>query len=418
MIRYFDIEEDKRLKTYGFGPADIFDHPKLMGARLFKDDIKHPFRKIRSKTPIFFSKRYYPLYYEKNKIDDNNIISNYLYSVNDFFKNGNFNMKRLNFLDFNNLAQKLKDNKVQFKQLAIEAKQKYIIDRKKLKKELLELKNQKLNELKENGNAYILYKIVSNCNNLPYPVVLDQKDFDENQIFYAKKCILNNWTFPPSTYFDKEFNEIDSIREERRKVFFEQKVEDFNGNKQDNAKSKKIVNKLTETFEWNRELYNTYIECDLNIYNTNNEEIRYKSDKGIWISENELTKYFNKVLVIKNMSTLFYEKLIVDNSWNTFKTDIFEPNENFECFTLTKNETLQKHFDNFDDKSCFLVVFEPYIQNKLSQGFKENEILQPYITLDLVDRTENNIIIKSNIILNKIYSIFSFSELNPNHDYY
>ena len=49
-----------------------------------------------------------------------NVISNYAYSVSDFFSNGRFNMNRLKVLDFTDLKQTLKENTVVFKQLSAE----------------------------------------------------------------------------------------------------------------------------------------------------------------------------------------------------------------------------------------------------------------------------------------------------------
>ena len=73
----------------------------------------------------------------------NNLIMNYLYSVDDFFCNDNFNMNRLNFLDFSDLQKDLKDKKVEFKRLPPDQKKQYIIDRKKLKIEKLEEKKRR-----------------------------------------------------------------------------------------------------------------------------------------------------------------------------------------------------------------------------------------------------------------------------------
>ena len=86
---------------------------------------------------------------KKNKKIDlidqkNNIIYNYLYSVDDFFCNENFNMNRLNFLDFSDLIKELQDKKVEFKRLPADKKRQYILERKKLKSEKLEEKKRRI----------------------------------------------------------------------------------------------------------------------------------------------------------------------------------------------------------------------------------------------------------------------------------
>ena len=92
---------------------------------------------------------------------------NYLYSVDDFFCNDNFNMNRLNFLDFSVLQKDLDDKKVEFKRLPPEQKRQYIIDRKKLKIEKLEEKKQRIQSLKECGLNYNLIHIVNETDGLP-----------------------------------------------------------------------------------------------------------------------------------------------------------------------------------------------------------------------------------------------------------
>jgi hypothetical protein len=57
--------------------------------------------------------------------ENNNVIYNFLYPVDDFFYNDNFNMSRLNFLDFRDLQKDLLDNKIEFKRLSPEQKKKY-----------------------------------------------------------------------------------------------------------------------------------------------------------------------------------------------------------------------------------------------------------------------------------------------------
>ena len=72
------------------------------------------------------SKKYPTIIQQRKKLNKNNnslissenILFNFLYSIEDFFQNEKFNMKRLRFLDFSDLQKQFSDDKVQFKQLA------------------------------------------------------------------------------------------------------------------------------------------------------------------------------------------------------------------------------------------------------------------------------------------------------------
>ena len=97
----------------------------------------------------------------------NNIIYNYLYGADDFFSNENFNMKRLNFVDFSDLVKELEDKKVEFKRLPADKKRQYIIERKKLKLEKLDEKKRRIQCLRETGNNYNLIHIVNQTKDLP-----------------------------------------------------------------------------------------------------------------------------------------------------------------------------------------------------------------------------------------------------------
>lgn len=155
------------------------------------NNIKKP--SIRSKkrfpTIVQSKKMNMNLKRKENLISTNNIISNYVYPINDFFTNEDFNMKRLKFMDFSDLERVLNDRKVQFKQLALNEKKQYLVARKELKIKQLAEKNRRLNELKEKGSEYVLLKITDRA--VDAPSVCFFKEYNEVEINLAKKCLLN-----------------------------------------------------------------------------------------------------------------------------------------------------------------------------------------------------------------------------------
>ena len=104
-------------------------------------------------------------------------------------------MKRLKFLDFSDLEKDLINKKVPFKQLALNEKKQYLLDRQKLRREKLEEKYKRLKELKEDGIEYTLIKLINQS--IEIHDLKFFKQYTEEEIKLAKKCILNNWKFPP-----------------------------------------------------------------------------------------------------------------------------------------------------------------------------------------------------------------------------
>jgi len=355
-------------------------------------------------------------------ISDNNLISNFLYTISDFFNNGTFNMKRLKFLDFSDLQKELSDKKTQFKQLAPNEKKQYLLNRQKLKKEKLEEKNKRLRELKENGIQYTLIKLVNQSIEIHDYQFFNE--YNEEQIKLAKKCILNNWNFPPPETFENEFKLKEEEQKELKELLskidvdskYKQQIEKLEGitklssfqNKKEKNKNK---NKPIGIFAWTKEIYIDFIGNDLEIYKKRNEDPKVCLIEGCWITFNDLMNNFNKILIIQNQNKIYHDKLLVDNSWSYFQTDCFEPLIDYNIFLLNPNPLINFQKDNY----CLIVIFEPYTE-KFKLNTQIENIIFPYISFDLIDKS-NKCIIQNNIILNKFYSIYSFDKLDRNNEY-
>ena len=399
---------------------------------------------------------------KKDLIDqNNNLIYNYLYSIDDFFSNENFNMNRLNFLDFSDLVKELEDKKVEFKRLPQDKKRQYLIERKQLKLEKLEEKNRRINSLKEAGTNYNLLHLINESIGIPKLECFSE--YSPDNIELAKKCILNNWIFPPPSTFEKEF----LIAEEEQKKLKELKKleENINSNKnknKDKKQDKKKQDRPIGTFTWTKEMYEELVggQTALELYETNKKIPRKsKFDDGEWIKFEDICNRFNKLIIIQNTKLCYRENLYVDNAWHNYKTDEYHPSEDNAIFLFVKaligdiqnddiDENLNKNDANNKKKQIkkkdknkkveeeknesenssnlnelnnspygsILIIFEP-INEEYKLNERINEVMYPYISIDLIEK-DSNIPINKNIILNKFYSLFYYPYLSKEKEYF
>ena len=320
-----------------------------------------------------------------------NVISNYAYSVSDFFSNGRFNMNRLKVLDFTDLKQTLKENTVVFKQLSAEEKKEYIKQRKELKAKQLSIRNKRIEELKNEGRNFLIIKIKNNS--IGQYKLNSILAYSEEEIFMAKKCILNNWKYPPPNFFDSAFKKYDEIIEK------------------ENTKNEGAKKKITG-LDWTRNNYLQLIGNDINIYEgTEENPIKdpiVKTSGGNWMSLSDFKSLFNTFLILHNPKVLFVGgNVSVDDTWFYFKADIYEPIEDFYVLKLNSNniENKDKYYSSF-------LIFEPNSDKTLPSKDK----IYSYIIFDIVDNEKN--VIEKDITLNKFYSTYNIENLNGKKDYY
>ena len=325
------------------------------------------------------------------------IIYNFAYSINDFFSNGNFNMSRLKALDFEDLKRNLKANNVIFKQLNQTEKREYIKQRKILKEKQLEIKSKRIEQLQNEGKSFLIIKVKSDSSG-QYKLnsVLM---YTEEEIYMAKKCILNNWKYPPPEFFSKHFKKYEDLKNEENEI------------KNNNLK-KIIKKKKISSLDWTLENYIQLIGGDVSKFENSEEnkvkEPIQKTSGGNWMSFSDFIFLFNTFLVLHNPNSLFTGgKLSLDNNWLDYKIDCFEPLDDFMVLKLNNEE-----IENKEKTYTSFIIFEPNNDKTLKGKDKINN----YIILDIVD--ENNNTIYKNITMNRFYSTHIVENLSGNLKYY
>ena len=333
------------------------------------------------------------------------IIDNYAYSIIDFFSSNNFNMNRLKPLNFEDIKKKLKSTNVVFKQLPKEEKREYIKQRKILKSEQILIKNKRIEALKTEGKPFLIIKLINNCfgqSKFQYDL-----KFDEKEILMAKKCILNNWKYPPPDFFNYYFKKYEDEDSEQQEILIE------NIDKNEIKSPKKIIKKNKKkkisTFDWTRENYIQLIGENLSQYEKEGiKEPLVKKEIGNWINFNDFIKYFNCFLILSDPNKLTLGgNLKIDNNWHDYKIDCYEPSDDFNVLKLCCDEIIDKN----KMYNCFL-VFSPNNDKKLISNNK----IDNYIIIDIVDKNKNYIY--KNITLNKFYSTYLIEKLKGSENYY
>ena len=354
-----------------FGSSDIGDN--YWKSKFTKQRASKRQKTISMKGTLFL----------ESKID---ILYNFAYSINDYFWNANFNMNRLKCLNFEDLKNNLRENNVIFKQLNQMEKREYIKQRKILKAKQIELKNKRIQELQNEGKPFSIIKIKNECTNLF--VINWPLKYTEQEISMAKKCILNNWKYPPPDFFSQNFKKYEEPQINNDKI----------------VKKRKI-----NALDWTRQNYVDLIGGDLSIYEKNDiKEPLQKDISGSWLNFTDLISLFNSYLILYNPCNIFTAgKILIDDNWSDYKVDCYEPLDDFKVLKFD-NELIE----NKDQKYSIFIIFQPNNEKTLKSRDKINN----YIIFDIEDEKHNTIY--KNITLNKFYSTYYIQNLNGNSKYY
>ena len=340
-----------------------------------------------------------------------NIIKNYAYSINDFFSNGNFNMDRLKPLNLDEIKRNLKQSTIVYKQLSEKEKREYISERKKLREKQLAIKIRKIDELKNEGKPFLIIKIKNDS--------IGQYDlnsilfYSEKEIFMAKKCMLNNWKYPPPEFFNDYFKRTDKLMNEQQTYNDDllerqnaiRKKHELNPTIEQDPKDLIILNELPKRlindFDWTRVDYiEKLLENDITQYESTEEHIIkdpiLKTSGGNWMSFPDFISLFNSFLVLHNPNALFNgSNICIDNNWKDMVLKL--SNEELE--------NKEKMYESF-------IIFEPNNDKTLPSKNK----IDNYIILDILDE-ERNLVFK-NITMNKFYSTHHVENLYGDNNYY
>ncbi len=374
-----ETERSIRLSIIGKEKVFQFSQNSLINVIAF-DSLQIP---QKEKTKLVQIKKIHELfkkqeYYYKEETEllfeqrIKNIFSNTAYSIIDLFFSGDeFNMRRLLPVDFTDLKKKILAAQTNFKLLSALEKKNYISNLKELKLKHKEEKKLRLLELNEPGEKIYMIKIKNNIKNALNNFV---EKFTNEEISMAKKCLINNWRFPPPSYFESTYSKIDQVGTTTKKV-----DGDASGDELRYSNSVKLMNT-----SWTKDFYINMIRnindepSNLNISHMNNNKTHedleiYKNcldtierqKGGVWINWNHFLEIFKGFVIVHNPK--HYKSVInVDNNWYNYKNDIY-CNEKLAFFLTTKS-----NFTNNNNYNQNNVVSEsPNNINNMDKNIKD-----------------------------------------------
>ena len=379
---------------------------------------------------------------QEEKLIEEGIVKNYLYTINDYFESKNYNLRRTQKVFFNDIKAENEETKWEFKQLNINEKKDYMVRRRDLKKKHHEERAKRIDKLKRKppNNEYKLFKINSNCINLPN----NYQSFDlynDREITMARKCLANKWEFPPMEFFT-----FDELPESPLNENGDSKT-NKNKNNEEILKYKKLKKNMA-LYGWTLDNFKelcqeNYIE-EKNMDEKNIIKIRDSAERtGIWFENKSINQFFDKILVVFNDEDLYKNNILCDNGYYNYLTDVYEPVEEYQAFYIinekqqaennnnapnkNKNQKIninkeQNNQNNNSNNNEILdnygidIIFQPYIE-QLYLHPQPKVYLMPYVNIDIYD-CETQSKIYSKITLNQFYSSFYSDKFDNNGEYY
>lgn len=299
---------------------------------------------------------------------ENKIFIGLLYDVIEFFDNREFNMNRLKPIDFSDLKDMIKqlNTTYVFKQLSREEKKIYLENLKDIKQKQKTEKIKRIEELKLKGFSFKCIKIRNFSVEEPKFYI----PYADEEIEMTKKCLLNNWEFPPieflnQIYEDKiKFDLQDlppSSPKKRASILMAKNTSSQSPNKntgltktflgEKNKQSGNVVN-FTQMHNqidnertdlsvlgrdprtWSRDVYMQLVNNDLQQFNKQIDPVI--RPKGTWVSPEEFFNCFNSFLLLGNPKML-RNCLDWDNNWYNINDD-FNIDESKKIIHFSLNE--------------------------------------------------------------------------------
>jgi hypothetical protein len=366
--------------------SDDFTRQVNEGNREKLCDIKKQIGKIKNLTNLPYKQINFlstPQKSQQTNIKFNQILEGTLYSVFELFTNKEFNMTRLKILDFSDLKKRMKESKLSYKILDKEEKKIYIHQMIELKTILKLEKFKRIDALKNSGETYNCLKMKNNsCG-----VEISFKDsLTDEEFEMAKKCVLNNWKFPPSYFFDRNFMSRGRSNESL--------VDNFSCNSPSPKKnvSIKYSEEVLENKENSRlrykDIYNQLTAAD----NHKNFPILepLEREEGEWVRMSDFLSNFNSLIILHNPKYYSYS-LQVDCNWYNYKSDLHEIDEDCRVFKLTPSEEMKKAKDFYDNNNKFnpfdsCVLIYASLNNENTITFSQSHF---YIHFDLINSNKH-----------------------------
>ncbi|MCQ2816552.1 MAG: C2 family cysteine protease [archaeon] len=323
----------KKMEQINLKMGKFFSPSKPAGR--YDDERKNSFRKISSKelgkmaTSVTKSRadmekemlKYLAAREEKLKeLYLDKVPVGILYNTIDYFDNGNFNMNRLYPIDFQDLRDMVKqlNEHYNYKTLPKDEKKIYVEKLKEVKEQQRLLKAKRLEELKVCGDPFHYIKIGNSS--IKDTSEIHKVDFSYEQIKMAKKCLLNEWKFPPMEYLDEVYAGIVAERkrkeEEERKRKEEEEMKNRTKKEREREKERRKKAQEEEKKEdkdWSKHCYLDLIENNTEIYSQRNQEIIQRID-GTWIKPKDFFTCFDNFSLLYNPNN-FLHSLEWDNIW-------------------------------------------------------------------------------------------------------
>ena len=380
---------------------------------------------------------------QEEKLIEEGIVKNYLYSINDYFESKNFNLRRTQKVFFNDIKTENEETKWEFKQLNINEKKDYMIRRRDLKKKHHEERAKRIEKLRMTppNNEYKLFKINSNCINLPSNYQHFNL-YNDREISMARKCLANKWEFPPMEFFT-----FDELPESPLNENGDGKNKK---NNEEILKYKKLKKNMA-LYGWTLDNFKdlcqeNYIE-EKNLEEKNIIKTRDSAERtGVWFENQSINQFFDKIIVLFNDEDLYKNNLLCDNGYYNYLTDVYEPLEEYQAFYLmneknqientnstgknaknqkvqniskeqnNQNNTTNNNNETTKENYGIDIIFQPYIE-QLYLHPQPKVYLMPYVNIDIYDcETQSKIF--SKITLNQFYSSFYSDKFDNNGEYY
>ncbi len=409
--------------------------------------------------------------FPKKKLD-NNIFTGFCYSIVESFEIKDFNMKRLQSLDFNDLKIKLFECKNEYKKLNKEQRKNYVNDILEIGSKFKSNSDEKLNEFKEKGKPHLLFKLANNCINTQ-KIKIDC-DFTEENIEIAIRCMLNEWEYPPFDFYlklankdenEKNFNEGDvknngsesdrnvlhiseaslintgnSHKELKdspkinnndiqinefsiRKYSLSRKKSSlFRGGFINNLQARKnltFINIFEElnymtTNEHLKDIYMELINNNMHKYEQEKEIIRKKIN-GKWIDFQDLLKNFNYLILIYKNNYLETRKNF-DLNWYNYINDIYNLDRENRVYLISfKEEAIDKmNAEILNLQNQFIIQQQEIVSKNAGANNKNNSLQSNRKSLIQTNSNQKDSDLKNinNIVLHEENKIKEISPSN------
>lgn len=126
----------------------------------------------------------------------------FAYSICDFFYNFDFNMDRLNSLDFKDINEMSVHSEIPYRQMSKEEKRKYLYDLVALKNRQKDLRHKRIECLAKAGQHKSFIKIGSEAIGLNELNNYGEFKYSNFQLEIAKNCVKFNSKFPPLSFYE------------------------------------------------------------------------------------------------------------------------------------------------------------------------------------------------------------------------